>query len=63
MADRILFTVNEYDRDGDITDKGIFLHNGGGRIKVAKDIKRFDEFIESLKDMSEEIKANYSEAE
>ncbi len=28
----IMFSVNEYDRDGDCTEKGIFLHFGETRL-------------------------------
>jgi len=55
----LLFSINDYDKDGDISDEGIFLHFDDTRIKVAKDIKEFDQVIESLKTMRNEIAENY----
>ena len=54
-----LFSVNSYDRDGDISSKGIFLHFGDVRIKVADSHRGFDAFVKYLETMSEEIIENY----
>jgi hypothetical protein len=53
------FTINDYDKDGDIFDAGIFLHFGDTRIKVGKTMDDLDYFIRSLKEMKKEIKENY----
>ena len=37
----IVFSVNEYDSDGDATDKGVFLHFGETRVKAADSIEDF----------------------
>lgn len=56
---QVTFSVHEYDKDGDIADAGIFLHFGGTKIRVAKNMKEFEAFIERLKTMPEEIRENY----
>jgi hypothetical protein len=35
MKSLVMFSVNDYDSDGDIRDRGIFLNFGDTRIKVA----------------------------
>lgn len=55
---KILFSVNEYDQDGDLNEYGIYLHFEGTRIKVADNIDEFDEVIEQLKKMRQEILEN-----
>jgi hypothetical protein len=60
MINSPLFTVNRYDRDGDITEAGVFLHfENNTIIKVADTVGEFDKFIEALQTMSKEIKENY----
>jgi hypothetical protein len=56
---RISYTVNEYDNDGDIIDTGIFLHFGDTRVKVAVTEKEFDEIVETMKHISEELKMKW----
>jgi len=53
------FSVNEYTRDGDITDDGIFLHFGDTKVKVANDIEGFKKFIEHINEMVGEIEENW----
>lgn len=55
----ILFSVNEYDKDGDITEEGIYLHFGEFKVRVAKDMDDFHAFIGQIQGMSEEIAENY----
>ena len=55
------FSVNDYDADGDIVSDGIFLHFQSARIKVAKDITEYDDFIRHLESMRKEILANLQE--
>lgn len=56
---KVLFSVNEYDKDGDISEEGIYLHFGETRVNVAKDIQGFRDFIKTLNNMSSEIQENY----
>ncbi len=56
--DEILFTVNEYDRDGDLIERGIFLHFGETRIKVAENADEFAAVVKRLGRMTEEIKSH-----
>jgi len=58
--EKILFSVNEYDRDGDITESGIFLHFGTTRIKAADSIKDFREIVGHLEAMIKEIEENHT---
>jgi hypothetical protein len=60
----IMFFVNQYDRDGDVTDKGVFLCVGPVSVKVADDLEGFRDFVRSLgshlDSMLEEIEQNYA---
>jgi len=56
---KVTFSVNSYDWDGDIMDAGIFLHFGNVRIKVAETGLEFQEFINNLEQMRNEISDNY----
>lgn len=58
----ITFSVNEYDRDGDATDEGIFLHFNDCRVKAADNINDFRSIVEHMEAMVREIEENYSEA-
>lgn len=55
----ILFSVNEYDRDGDRTDIGIYLHFGDTRVKVADDLDQFKLVVDRIRGMVDEIRDNY----
>ena len=56
----IVFSVNEYDRDGDVTDKGVFLHFGETRVKAADSIEDFRSIVQHMKAMVSEIEENYT---
>jgi hypothetical protein len=56
----ILFSVNEYDRDGDVTEEGIFLHFGGTRVKAAENIGDFRAIVDCMKSMVREIDDYYT---
>jgi hypothetical protein len=48
----ISYSINDYDGDGNLYDKGIFLHFNDIRLKIAKDreeLKKFFEAMENLK--------------
>ena len=55
----IIFSVNEYDSDGDVTDKGVFLHFGETRVKAAETIDDFLLIVQHMKAMVSEIEDNY----
>ena len=55
----VSFSVHSYDWDGDIVESGIFLHFGNVRIKVAKTGSEFQDFINKLEQMRNEISDNY----
>ncbi len=55
----VLFSVHDYDQDGDVHERGIYLHFGETRIKVADNLKEFEEFVKCISDMVDEIRDNY----
>jgi hypothetical protein len=55
----IMFSVNAYDSDGDIVQKGVFLHFGDTRVRAADSIKEFSDILQHLEAMVEEIETNY----
>lgn len=57
----ILFSVNDYDRDGDINDEGIFLHFAETKVKVADNLDEFKIVVERIAEMTKEIEENYPE--
>ena len=57
----IWFSIHDYDRDGDIYNRGIFLHFGETRIKVATTLEEFKRVTERISGMTDEIKENYGE--
>lgn len=59
MAIDVLFSVNEYDKDGDVHDPGIFLHFGNVKIKVAESVSDLTDFINQIKRIQKEIVENY----
>jgi hypothetical protein len=59
MSYGFMFSVHEYDKDGDVSEKGIFLHFGDTRIKIAETMQELADFIKRLESMTSEIKENY----
>lgn len=59
MDNDVLFSVHDYDQDGDILERGIFLHFGSTRVKVAETLKEFKTVTDTISGMAEEIKDNY----
>jgi hypothetical protein len=63
----ILFRVNDYDQDGDISERGVFLCYGAITVKVAGSIAEFSGFVRDLAShmeaMLEEVEQNYSDGE
>lgn len=52
------FSINDYDRDGDIYQDGIFLHFGDTRIKAAETLDEFKKWPDMFKKMIDEIEEN-----
>ena len=55
-----LFSIDRYDRDGDVTDKGIYLHYGDVSIRIARTLRGFRAHIQHLESMAKEIEENYN---
>lgn len=53
-----LFTVNRYDRDGDLIENCVTIHIDRFAMQF-KHRGELDEFIKNLKQISNEIAANY----
>lgn len=58
----IMFSVNDYDQDGDVTNEGIFLHFGGTRVKAAESLADFRAIVGHMESMVREIEENYPHA-
>jgi hypothetical protein len=56
---KVCFSINEYDSDGDIIDKGIFLHFGNTKIKVTNDLDGLKNFKNHIEKIIKEIEENY----
>lgn len=52
---KVFYSLNDYDSDGDIIEKGVFLHVGETRIKVAEQISEFSDFVSQIEDIHKEI--------
>jgi hypothetical protein len=59
--EKILFSVNQYDRDGDITESGIFLHFGYLSLFAGNTLNEFKDVIKQLEGIAEELEENYPE--
>jgi len=55
---RVCFSVNRYDEDGDELERGIFIHFGDTMVKVAENIEEFEEFQKNMESIKEEIRDN-----
>ena len=54
------FSVNTYDRDGDLGEEGVFLHFGVVSVKVSESIEGFRHFRNYLATMEKEIVENWA---
>lgn len=63
MKRKVLFSIHDYDRDGDIDERGIYLHFGKTRIHVAENMPEFEEVVSQIMGMVDEIKENYPASE
>lgn len=55
----ILYSINEYDQDGDCIDEGVFLHFGQTKIKVADTLEEFCGVANHINDILKEIEKYY----
>lgn len=55
----IMFSVNTYDKDGDVVDEGIFLHFGETVVKAADTFSDFRSLVGHIQSMVNEISENY----
>lgn len=58
----ITFTVNQYDKDGDIIEEGIYLNFGDTTVKVATNFTEFKTIIWQMEKIVKEISENYEQA-
>jgi hypothetical protein len=56
----VFFSVNEFDRDGDLVEEGVYLHFGDTKVKVAEDLKGYKDFVTELQRMDKEISEVFS---
>lgn len=54
----VTFSINEYDFEGDIMEKGIFLHFGHTKIKVANTMEEYEDFLINLYSIKTELREN-----
>lgn len=52
------FSVNHYDKDGDLIEECVLIHVGTTILQFST-VSQLDGFIEQLTKISEEIKTNY----
>jgi hypothetical protein len=57
----ILFSINYYDADGDIVDKGIFIYFGNRFILKVDYLEDLEEIIYGLNKCQKEISESYPE--
>lgn len=55
----ITFSVNDYDSDGDIVERGIFLHFGDASVKAADSMLAFREIVEQMEAIIREIEETH----
>lgn len=55
MSTDVLWSVDSYDRDGDVYETGVYLHFGDTRIKVGESVADFDDFICRLQGFRREL--------
>jgi len=51
----ITFSINQYDKDGDIVNEGVFIHFGETTIKVSETITEFSNVVDHFQVIRQEI--------
>lgn len=59
MKNPVQFSVNEFDIDGDLSEEGVYLHFGEAKVRVAKDLQDYKDFIAELQRMEKEVAEYY----
>lgn len=54
-VDQVLFSVNQHDKDGDVSEEGIFLHFGKTSILVAKNLEEFRQLRKNIEDIEKQL--------
>lgn len=52
---KVTFSLNRYDRDGDIFEEGVFLHFGDTSVKVCDHPAEFKCFLVQIKIIAKEL--------
>ncbi|PAV30277.1 hypothetical protein CIL05_07355 [Virgibacillus profundi] len=55
---KLAFSIDMHDSDGDTYEEGILLHLGNGVILHFNNLKEYDNFIDSMQGMRDEIREN-----
>jgi len=56
---KIMYSVDDHDRDGDVVEEGIYLHFGGCRVWVAQDMKAFRKFRKRFDEIAQTIETKH----
>lgn len=60
-VEKIRFSVNRYDRDGDLYEEGIYLEVGPSSLRVCSHASELAEVLYDLRLIYEEIERNYAD--
>jgi hypothetical protein len=55
---KITYFVNQYDKDGDLFEEGVFLSIGNSSFKVCDSVEELSEVLSLLKNIQKEIMEN-----
>ena len=55
----ITFSVNDYDEDGHLMDRGVYFHLGDTRIKMCGTIEEFTDIVSQVNKIQEELEDGY----
>lgn len=59
MKKRILYSIDEYDKDGDRSEEGIYLHFGDTKIKIADRLENTPGVIADLEQLINQLHGEY----
>ena len=60
MSQKVMFSIHDYDHEGDQMERGFYLHFGNTRVKVADTFEDFKQVVNRINGMVEEITENYN---
>lgn len=61
MNNNVSYSTNSYDYEGDAWEKGIYLHFGEARIRVAENIEGYKLFVKQLEELTDQIELDMAE--